>query len=196
LSQKYPRIPDLKNAVEESSRRFGDDRFSVAHAAPDVPLSQCDFQYCRSPRLRPTLAADGALYPCAHTANSKFEPFGNLLGSESLIDLYQRLFSSPLSSHVRVDSIGCGRECPPVIGRSKVLPPEFFVLPVEFARAMPRTPGWGKVSFSTVPELELYRDRWDLIRDFLDVPRSLPPGRTRPDSALEGTQCNRRRARV
>jgi hypothetical protein len=81
-------------------------------------------------------------------------------------------------------------------GRSKVLPPEFFVLPVEVARAMPRTPGWGKLSFSRVPELEMYRDRWDLIRDFLDVPRSLPPGRTRPDSALEGTQCNRRRARV
>ncbi|HPM81389.1 MAG TPA: hypothetical protein PLF81_11850 [Candidatus Anammoximicrobium sp.] len=81
-------------------------------------------------------------------------------------------------------------------GRSKVLPPEFFVLPVEVARAIPRTPGWGKVSFSRVPELEMYRDRWDLIRDFLDVPRSLPPGPTRPDLALEGTRCNRRRARV
>jgi len=81
-------------------------------------------------------------------------------------------------------------------GRSKVLPPEFFVFPVEVARAIPRTAGWGKVSFSKIPELETYRDRWDLIRDFLDVPRSVPSGRKRTDAALEGMQGNRRRHRV
>jgi hypothetical protein len=53
-------------------------------------------------------------------------------------------------------------------GRASVLPPEYFVLPVSVARRLPRTKGWGKVSFSKIPDLESYRDNWNLIRDFLD----------------------------
>ena len=52
-------------------------------------------------------------------------------------------------------------------GRSEVLPPEFFVLPVDVVRAVPRTVGWGKVSFSSIPQMEQYRDGWHLIRDYL-----------------------------
>jgi hypothetical protein len=52
-------------------------------------------------------------------------------------------------------------------GNAEIRPPEFFVLPVDIARKLPRTEGWGKVSFSKFPELETYRDRWDLIRNFL-----------------------------
>jgi hypothetical protein len=53
-------------------------------------------------------------------------------------------------------------------GRQDVLPPEFFVLPVEVVRAAPRTRDWGKVPFSRIQDLEQYRDGWDLIAAFLD----------------------------
>lgn len=48
--------------------------------------------------------------------------------------------------------------------------PEYFVLPVEIAKELPRTQGWGKISFSKVPDLASYRERWDLIRSFLKLP--------------------------
>ena len=53
-------------------------------------------------------------------------------------------------------------------GKADIFPPEYFVLPVDVAEALPRTEGWGKVSFSNIPELETYRSNWDLIRDFLN----------------------------
>lgn len=56
-------------------------------------------------------------------------------------------------------------------GRSEVLPPEFFILPVEVVRAAPRTEGWGKVSFRGIGDLEKYRDGWHLIRAFLSKSR-------------------------
>jgi hypothetical protein len=52
-------------------------------------------------------------------------------------------------------------------GRLDVLPPEFFILPVDVVLAVPRTAGWGKVSFRKIPDFERYRDSWHLIRDFL-----------------------------
>jgi hypothetical protein len=54
-------------------------------------------------------------------------------------------------------------------GKAETRPPEYFVLPVDIAKALPRTEGWGKVSFSKFPKLHSYRDRWDLIRSFLNV---------------------------
>jgi len=47
--------------------------------------------------------------------------------------------------------------------------PEYYVLPVEVAKNLPRTDKWGKVSFSKFPDLSVYRDRWDLIRSFLKL---------------------------
>jgi len=55
-------------------------------------------------------------------------------------------------------------------GSASVLPPQYLVLPVDVARKLPRTEGWGKVSFSKTHDLSSYRDRWDLIRSFLDIP--------------------------
>jgi hypothetical protein len=52
--------------------------------------------------------------------------------------------------------------------KAEVRPPEFFIFPVEVARALPRT-GWGKVSFSKFPNLQSYRQRWDLIRSALKM---------------------------
>ena len=53
-------------------------------------------------------------------------------------------------------------------GTAEVLPPEYFVLPIDVAEALPRTEGWGKVSFSKIPNMESYRDNWGQIQDFLD----------------------------
>jgi hypothetical protein len=52
-------------------------------------------------------------------------------------------------------------------GKAEKNLPEFFVLPVAIAEQLPRTEGWGKVSFSKFPQLETYRDSWELIRTFL-----------------------------
>lgn len=54
-------------------------------------------------------------------------------------------------------------------GKAETKPPEYFILPVETAKALPRTEDWGKVSFSKFPELHSYRDRWELIRSFLKL---------------------------
>lgn len=56
-------------------------------------------------------------------------------------------------------------------GRCEVLPPEFFVLPVDIVRQLPRTEGWGKVAFSHIPDMERYRDGWQLVRTFLSSRR-------------------------
>ena len=54
------------------------------------------------------------------------------------------------------------------VGKVGTEPPEYFVIPVEVVKQLPRTEGWGKVSFSKFPQLQSYRDRWDLIRAALD----------------------------
>jgi len=52
-------------------------------------------------------------------------------------------------------------------GSAEVRSPEYFILPVKVARRLPRTKGWGKISFSKIPNFESYRDNWNLIREFL-----------------------------
>lgn len=52
-------------------------------------------------------------------------------------------------------------------GKAEILPPEYFILPVELVKELPRTEGWGKVSFRNIADLGSYRDNWELIRDFL-----------------------------
>jgi hypothetical protein len=52
-------------------------------------------------------------------------------------------------------------------GHAEVLPPEYFVLPVDTAKTLPRTKGWGKVSFSSIPDMDSFRNNWNLIREFL-----------------------------
>ena len=54
-------------------------------------------------------------------------------------------------------------------GSAKVLAPEFFVFPAAIIEAAPRTEGWGKVAMRDIPSWRDYRDRWDLIRSFLDL---------------------------
>ena len=49
----------------------------------------------------------------------------------------------------------------------KVLPPEFFVLPVEAVKHAPRSKGWNRMTFGSIRNFKSYRDRWDLVRAFL-----------------------------
>lgn len=53
-------------------------------------------------------------------------------------------------------------------GTGKVLDPEYFVFPVDIVKAARRDKGWRKVFFSKIPDCENYRERWDLIADFLN----------------------------
>ncbi|MGD1153622.1 MAG: hypothetical protein ABR911_12230 [Syntrophales bacterium] len=52
-------------------------------------------------------------------------------------------------------------------GTAAVLPPEFYVLPIAVMKKVPRTKAWGRVAFRDIPKLESYRQKWQLIRDFL-----------------------------
>ena len=53
-------------------------------------------------------------------------------------------------------------------GTAEILSPEYFIIPVAIVEALPRTEGWGKVSFRNIPELESHRENWDVIRGFLN----------------------------
>ena len=63
-------------------------------------------------------------------------------------------------------------------GRAEVRAPEFFVVPVEIVRDLPRSERWGKLAFNAIPELDRYRDRWDLVQQFLISPRRRAAGAT------------------
>jgi hypothetical protein len=54
-------------------------------------------------------------------------------------------------------------------GTGKVLAPEYFVFPTAILENVPRTEGWCKMSFSDIPNIDVYRENWQLIRDFLSV---------------------------
>jgi hypothetical protein len=52
-------------------------------------------------------------------------------------------------------------------GKGIIKEPEFFVFPTTFLQSVPRSESWGKIMLRHIPELESYRERWDLIREFL-----------------------------
>jgi len=52
-------------------------------------------------------------------------------------------------------------------GSKSAKAPEYYVLPVEAVRNAPRSKGWGKVSFTQIPNFAQYCEHWELIRDFL-----------------------------
>lgn len=45
--------------------------------------------------------------------------------------------------------------------------PEFFVLPVDVVEAVQNKDSWGKVPIRKIPNLDEYRENWNLIKDFL-----------------------------
>jgi len=114
LNKTYGLIESLKTDIEHIDSQI--EGIKVTYNAPDKPYSNYDFNYCMATRLWPTLGADGCLYPCAHTANSKYEPFADLISSNSIMQAYRESFSHPTNSFTRISDIGCKRQCPPTIG--------------------------------------------------------------------------------
>jgi hypothetical protein len=59
-------------------------------------------------------------------------------------------------------------------GGGVVLPPEYFVLPIDDVRAVHQPGDWSKVMFRDFEDLDVYRDNWLLIDRFLNkgVPRA------------------------
>lgn len=53
-------------------------------------------------------------------------------------------------------------------GTGTIRDPEYFVLPTSVVQGAPRTENWGRINFNKIPEFGSYRDRWDLIAEFLD----------------------------
>ncbi len=106
-------INGLKSDIRDIDSQLSS--LDVKFISPDKSLS--GFKYCRAARLWPALGADGCLYPCAHTATTEYQPFADLLGSVSLYELYTDVFQPPKSNFLEVDTIGCGRRCPSVLGR-------------------------------------------------------------------------------
>jgi hypothetical protein len=54
-------------------------------------------------------------------------------------------------------------------GTGKVKPPDYFVLPVAIVRGIWKDTNWGKVYLRDIEGAEQYRDRWDLVADFLEA---------------------------
>lgn len=63
-------------------------------------------------------------------------------------------------------------------GTGKVKQPEYFVLPVAVVRGIWKDTNWGKVYLRDIDDVEQYRDRWDLVADFLEAPPLSQPERT------------------
>jgi hypothetical protein len=57
-------------------------------------------------------------------------------------------------------------------GLDEIFPPEYYIFPVAFVKSLPHTESWGNVTFRNVPEIETYKDRWNLITEFLNLPAS------------------------
>lgn len=53
-------------------------------------------------------------------------------------------------------------------GGGKVTAPEYFVFPKKVLAKVPRTKNWGRMEFKNIPDLEKYRENWELIRSFLE----------------------------
>jgi len=52
-------------------------------------------------------------------------------------------------------------------GTGRVLPPDYFVLPVEIVKSVHRPGTWSKVVFREIADLEKYKENWSLIVEFL-----------------------------
>lgn len=53
-------------------------------------------------------------------------------------------------------------------GKKKILPPAFYVFPVEVVASQPKSGEWNKAYLRHVDDVESYRDNWRLVSEFLD----------------------------
>ena len=55
-------------------------------------------------------------------------------------------------------------------------PPQFFVFPAKKLNSLVKVSGgWSKVALADIPRYERYKERWDLIREFLKIPPVAEP---------------------
>ncbi len=59
--------------------------------------------------------------------------------------------------------------------RATLRPPEYYVLPIATVRTAHRPGAFSKLYLREIPEAEQLRERWDLIRQFLQLPPPEPP---------------------
>ncbi len=52
-------------------------------------------------------------------------------------------------------------------GPARILPVDYYVMPVADVSVLPRSKDWGKVAFSSIRNMERYREQWEPIREFL-----------------------------
>ncbi len=78
-------------------------------------------------------------------------------------------------------------------GRMEIKKPEYFIIPIAIVKKLPKTEGWGKISFSNFSDLDSYRDRWDLIRTKLkfDLPTAAQNKMRKGGSAETGADAKR-----
>lgn len=52
-------------------------------------------------------------------------------------------------------------------GNKKILPPKYYVFPVDIVKNVPRSENWGKVMLKDIAEFESFEGKWELIEEFL-----------------------------
>lgn len=57
-------------------------------------------------------------------------------------------------------------------GKKEVLAPRYYIFPVNIILDAPRSADWGKVNLKSIPNLEEYEDKWDLVEKFLSIENS------------------------
>jgi len=52
-------------------------------------------------------------------------------------------------------------------GKKEILAPEYYVIPIDLIRNLPRDERWNKVDLKQLPDRERYRENWEQIEEFL-----------------------------
>jgi hypothetical protein len=56
-------------------------------------------------------------------------------------------------------------------GDSGIKPPEYYVFPIDYIRKIRDNKStWGRITKTRMRNLDHFKDRWDLIRNFLEAP--------------------------
>ena len=70
---------------------------------------------------------------------------------------------------VALVTLNRGFPVPRASGKTGIKSPDFYVLPISYVSASHNSNStWGKVAKRDMSGLEDYRDRWELISDFLE----------------------------
>jgi hypothetical protein len=75
---------------------------------------------------------------------------------------------------VALVALNRGYPRPRASGDKGIREPDIYVLPIDYvAQAKDHRSSWGKIQKNSLPDLESYKNRWDLIQSFLSKHRAL-----------------------